>query len=246
MSRFYIRPDSIKDGKVFLKGEELHHVRDVMRLDVGDVIVAFDGEGKEYLGKIAGSSAKELVIGINKVISSAKSQDVQISLACGIPKLDRMDYIVQKSTELGVKNIYPLITKRTIVSLPDEKKAQSRKARWERIAVESSKQCGRVVLPEVKPITGFSQFMQSLKGFDVALIATLVEGAKDLKDILKNSRVRNVVLLIGPEGDFTKEEVEAAVKKGCMPVFLGPLVLRCDTAAIYALSVLNYELLYKQ
>ena len=246
MSRFYIKPDSVKDDKIFLKGEELHHVRDVMRLDVGDAIVAFDGQGKEYIGKIAGSSSKELVIKINKIVSGARSQGSQISLACGIPKLDRMDYIVQKSTELGVKSIYPLMTKRTIVSLSDEKKAQARKARWERIAVESSKQCGRAVLPEIKPVTGFSQFMQSLKGFDLALIAALAEDVKDLKDVLRNSSVKNVVLLIGPEGDFTKEEVDAAVKKGCVPVSLGPLVLRCDTAAIYGLSVLNYESLYKQ
>ena len=254
MSRFYITPESVKEDKIVLKGDELHHVKDVMRLDVGDEITAFDGAGREYSGKIIESSSRQLVIKIRNSVARDGAGGAEITLACGIPKLDRMDYIIQKTTELGVYSVAPLLTRRTVVELSNENKIRSRRARWEKIAIESSKQCGRARLPRVGAPVKIEEFLENMLGsmlgsakeFDLKLIATLAQGTRNIKDVIRGSSARKVVVLIGPEGDFTKEEVDLAVKKGCLPVSFGDLVLRCDTAAIYAVSVLNYELFNKQ
>lgn len=242
MSRFYITPESVKDDKIILKGDELHHVRDVMRLQPNEPVTAFDGTGKEYFGKIVQCSLKEAVIKIDKVVSKDNSRGLEITLACGLPKLDRMDYIIQKTTELGVNKIVPLSTRRTIVLLDNEKKSDSRLLRWQRIAIESSKQSGRSTLPQIETIKKFETYIKDLKDFDLAIIATLAEGTKYIKDVLSQSQAKKILVLIGPEGDFTKQEVDLALSNKCQPVSFGPLVLRCDTAAIYALSVLNYQM----
>ncbi|MFH1406714.1 MAG: 16S rRNA (uracil(1498)-N(3))-methyltransferase [Candidatus Omnitrophota bacterium] len=240
MSRFYIKPEFIKGDKIYIKGKELHHICDVMRLGVGDIISAFDGTGVVYAGKIESVSLKEAVVGIDKTCNTPGKLP-KITLAVSVPKLDKMDLIVQKATELGVHTIYPVLTKRTVISL-DERKANLRLERWRNIAIEASKQCGRSELPRVEPPMKFEEALQSVKNYEIALMPTLEGDVVPLKKILNAKTYKNAILFIGPEGDFTPQELSTAKKLGCVAVSLGPLVYRVETASLAALAILFYAL----
>ncbi len=168
----------------------------------------------------------------------------RITLGQAIPKKS-MDLIVQKATELGVASIVPLASERTLVKLDDDSKKMDR---WREIALESCKQCGNNWLPEIQPPQKARAFLEALPKFDLKLIASLQPDAKPLKSILsstsplQSSNSPTLLILIGPEGDFTPAELNLAKSAGCLPLSLGPLVLRAETAAIYTLSILHHEL----
>jgi 16S rRNA (uracil1498-N3)-methyltransferase len=165
----------------------------------------------------------------------------RITLAQAVPKKN-MDLIVQKATELGVATIIPLLSERTIVHLDDDAKKLDR---WRDIALESCKQCGNNWLPTIEPPRKAQQFFANPGIYDLKLIASLQPGAQPLKQILAADAPKNldtVLILIGPEGDFTPAEIASAKNAGCLPLTLGPLVLRAETAALYTLSILHHEL----
>jgi 16S rRNA (uracil1498-N3)-methyltransferase len=158
-----------------------------------------------------------------------------------------MDSIVRKATEIGVSLIIPLESERTQVHR-DGDRSERKIEKWQTAALEAAKQCGNPWLPEIGPVTPASAFIASAKGYDLKLIASLLPGAKGLKSVLEQFRAAhgrtpaNVLWLVGPEGDFTQAEMSLSRASGFEPITLGPLVLRCETAAVYALSVLSYEL----
>lgn len=242
MSRFFIPPESIKAGLAVISGEEAHHILDVMRLKKGDRIQAFDGSGKLYDGKIIGTEAKQVRVEIEAVRQALPASEATLTLVQALPKKNKMDYIVEKCTELGVEAIVPVQTARTIVKL-DKDGQSGRKRRWQKIALEAAKQSGRTTIPEVKSLTPWSKVLAMLGDFDLKLLFCLSEKTEKLKDVLRyQNQAKRVAFLIGPEGDFTPEEVSAALKAGCLSVSLGENVLKSDTAAIAALTMLNYEL----
>lgn len=243
MSRFYIPLISVRGGKIILEGSEAHHARDVMRLKAGDKILVFDGSGKEYAGLIEDVTKQSIAIRIDKVFQR-DSNVCRIALIQAVPKLNKMDTIVEKATELGVERITPVITARTIVQT-EGVKAGLKAQRWKRIAVAASKQCSGVVVPAIDGIMSFKDSLSYAKDYELAIIPCLCEGTRALKDVLKNSNAGSAVVFIGPEGDFTDEEVAAAVEAGVISVSLGREVLRSDTAAVSVLSILNYELRWK-
>lgn len=243
MSRFYASPNCIRQGKIILCGREAHHARDVMRLKDGDKILVFDGSGKEYAGVIEDVTKQSILVRIDKVIER-DSNLCRLALIQAIPKLNKMDTIVEKAAELGVERIVPVITARTIVQT-EGLKAGLKTQRWKRIAFAASKQCGRVVVPVVDRIMSFKDSLSYAKDYELAIIPCLCEGTKALRGVLKNSNAGSAVVFIGPEGDFTEEEIAAAGDAGIIPVLLGREVLRSDTAAVSVLSILNYELRWK-
>ena len=240
MSRFYVPHNSIRKNIIRIRGREAHHVRDVMRLRVGDEITAFDGTGYEYVGAIDEISKSEIIAKINKKIKK-EIGNFRLALVQAIPKLNKMDLIVEKATELGVEKIIPIITGRTVVVI-DETKMGSKINRWKKLAIEASKQSGRVTVPEINEIKSFEDSLSYIKDYGLAVIPCLCEGTAKLKDILKNNGVESAILYIGPEGDFTEDEIKMAKSMGAKPVSLGKEILRSETAAVSALSVLNYEL----
>lgn len=240
MSRFYASPECICEGKIILRGREAHHARDVMRLEPGDDITVFDGTGREYSGVIDKIAKEEIVIRIKKILER-KTDACKLTLVQAIPKLSKMDVIVEKATELGVERIIPVVTERTIVQA-DVSKACLKTERWRKIAVTASKQCGRATIAEINGIMKFEDSLSFVRGHELAVIPCLCGGAESIKSVLRGSRAKSAIAFIGPEGDFTKEEVSLAVSKGVTPVSLGTEILRSDTAAISVLSVLNYEL----
>lgn len=240
MSRFYAPPECVTGGKIIIHGEELHHARDVMRLAAGDEIVVFDGSGKEYHGVIQKVDKERMTVTIKKTVER-KSEDCGLILIQALPKSDKMDLIVEKATELGVGRIIPVTTERAVVR-PDIKKESLKVERWRKIALVAAKQCGRSTIPEVSGITGFEDSLKALNDPEIKIIPCLHENTRALKEVLRGLKIRSAAIFIGPEGDFTEKEIDAAKAAGVIPVSLGPEVLRSETAAICALSILNYEL----
>ena len=241
MSRFYVSPNSVKESKIYVGKEESHHIIDVMRLQKGDSITAFDGTGKEYDGRISSIENKRVVIDVSKIKIVDKKRSISISLAQAIPKKDKMDLIVQKATELGVDEIFPIESSRTVVKSKGER-GKRKIERWQKIAVEASKQCGRTELPEVRDITYFDAIFDYITKYDLTIMPCVPEKFVTLKSALKNiDRPNKVLVIIGPEGGFSEEEINRACEEGALLVTLGNLILKSDTAAIATLSILNHE-----
>jgi 16S rRNA (uracil1498-N3)-methyltransferase len=229
MHRFYL-PNF---QQPVLSAEEAHHATHVLRVKDGDTVNVFDGRGHEAQCRV-GEDGKLTIL----QQSSTPALPCLIKLAQAIPKKN-MDLIVQKATELGVASIVPLISERTIVQLDEGSKKVER---WREIALEACKQSGNNWLPEIQSPQKARAFLDVPGNFDLMLIASLQPDSKPLKTVLSNNRPASVLILIGPEGDFTPAELAAAKSAGCLPLSLGPLVLRAETAALYALSILHHEL----
>ncbi len=242
MSRFFVPPKNIGDKVIIVEGEEAKHVLDVMRLSEGDDVVVFDGAGNEYLGRISGVSnvPRKAVIDILKKRTSKVSVVPMVTLAQAIPKKGKMDYIVEKATELGVSGIIPLVTERTIVR-PDDDGRSRKESRWEKIAIEASKQCGRADVPKVEEFSKFRDLVKSLGRYDLVLFACLSDETIPLKEALHGLSPKSILVVIGPEGCFTKEEIKAVKRSNLKLVSLGERVLKSNTAGLFILSVINYE-----
>jgi 16S rRNA (uracil1498-N3)-methyltransferase len=248
MHRFFISPENWNLGTPTLAGPEAHHARDVLRMRVGEKVVLFNGRGHEITAEIVDLGVDE--IGLRK-LHEAETPPLQCRIVLGqaIPKGKNMDLIVQKAVEIGAAEIAPIISDRTIVQV-DSKSAAQKQSKWKQIAVEAAKQSGQNWLPQMHAPRKLSELFSVPDGsFDLQLIGSLQPGAQHLKKVLADystehqHRPRSVLMLVGPEGDFTPAELELARRHGCQPITLGPIILRVETAAIYCLSILSYELL---
>src|SRR5438128_8848686 len=247
MHRFYIAPENWNPDSLVLDGSEAHHARDVLRLQSGGRVVVFNGRGHEITAEILTVNREEIQL---RKMHEARVPPLpcEITLAQAIPKGKNMDLIVQKAVEIGAAEIAPLISERTIVHL-EAKEAEQKKAKWQQIAIEAAKQCGQNWLPTVHAPRKLKDFFSHAGSFDLRLIGSLQPDAIHLKKILGDyvdqyrDRPKHVLMLVGPEGDFTPAEVALAKTHGCLPITLGPIILRVETAAIYCLSILSYELM---
>ena len=241
MSRFFVPRGSVKGTAITVSGDEAHHIVDVMRLKVSDSVVTFDGLGREYTGVITRADKHSLVIEVKSVRESESASRARVTVIQAIPKREKIEYFIEKATELGVSVVSPVLTARTIPDWSDEKKA-SHVERWRKLAREASKQCGRLDVPEISKITGFRDLMAGITAKkEVKLIAALDYRAIPLKTALLDLNGAPVIIAIGPEGDFTPEEIEMAVAQGFRIVSLGPRVLKSDTAGLFVLSVISNE-----
>ena len=220
MSRFYVPKYSITANAITITGKEAHHVLNVMRLKKLDKVVTFNGTGKEYVGFIKDVKAKSLTIEVVEARTPKTSRNVEVTLIQAIPKKERMDYIIEKSTELGVSSIIPIVTSRTIPNW-DEFKKSSHVERWRKMARETSRQCGRLDVPNVDEVDDFQDVIRNLNDYDLKLIAALSEDSKTMKDVLNKFKTGKLAIAIGPEGDFTADEVGAAEKYGFKTIRFG-------------------------
>lgn len=233
--------------EIRLTPEESHHLVTVNRCGRGDPVTAFDGRGHEWLTECTDAGKGAAVLRV-KESRPAQTRSFAITLGQALPKGATMDDIVRQATEIGTARIVPLLSERTQVHL-DGDRADKKTDKWRTAAVEAAKQCGNPWLPEIAPIQNFSTFLTSASSYDLKLIASLHAGTTTLKQALATYSAkhghapRKVLWLVGPEGDFAPAEMTAAITAGCQPITLGPLVLRSDTAAVYALSILSHELL---
>ena len=242
MHRFFIPRSQIIENLLLLKGSEWHHCRTVLRAKKGDLITLFDGEGTEYITEINEMDRRAAKL---KLLQKNFSNRLpySIHLAQALPKSKPMDFIVQKATELGVCEIIPMLSERSVVKLRKDE-ANSKLSRWQDIAIEAAKQCGLNWLPQISHPQTVKEVVTNCSKYHLALIGSLQAHAKPLWSYLSeiNQRIRNAIIMIGPEGDFAPAEIEMACSAGFRPLNLGPTVLRCDTAAIYSISTLIYEL----
>ncbi|HZR05369.1 MAG TPA: 16S rRNA (uracil(1498)-N(3))-methyltransferase [Candidatus Udaeobacter sp.] len=248
MHRFFVSPENWNPGTLTLAGSEAHHARDVLRMRVGEKLVLFNGRGREITAEIVDLGTDEIRL---RRLHEAETPPLQCRIVLGqaIPKGKNMDLIVQKAVEIGAAEIVPIVSDRTIVQVDSESAAQ-KQSKWQQIAIEAAKQCGQNWLPHVRAPRKLSELFSAVdESFDLGLIGSLQPGARHLKKVLTDyssehqDPPRRVLMLVGPEGDFTPAELALARRHGCHPITLGPIILRVETAAIYCLSVLSYELL---
>lgn len=210
--------------------------------------MVFDGNSHEYECLIESIFRNKVELSVGKIRKTV-SGELVLTLACALPKKVKMDYIIEKTVELGVDRIIPLRTERTIVEY-SSLKAKEKLKRWQAIALEASKQCGRIKLPEIEPVTLFRDAVSKIKEYDLALIANLEADNQDLKAVMSNfsrcggiplkaGKGQSIIIFIGPEGDFSPREIKLAEENGCSGVSLGDLVLKVDTAAISVIAFLR-------
>ena len=237
-NRFFCKPEDVKDNLILISDKkEIHHIVNVLRFNRGDKVVVFDGRGKEFDGAINKINKNEVEISIMKITEKNK-RPFNITLACAIPKKVKFDFIVEKATELGVKRIIPLKTKRTEVVF-DERRLRRKLDHWRQIAINATKQSDGVFITQIDKLKSFSDAMSEINEFNLMLLPTLEGERKNIVDEINSFQGREILVFIGPEGDFTQNEVKLALREGCKLVSLGERVLKVDTAAISVISVIN-------
>ena len=240
MPRFYVPNPSIQDELLKIEGEEVKHIRKVLRLKAGDKIIVFNGLGKEYEGTILEEKPSSVMVKVQNIFFPQKDSPLEVTLAQSLLKGEKMDFLIQKATELGVKEIIPFFSSRSVPLLERSRRLE-RHRRWERIAVEASKQCGRGVVPKIESLKDYSEMLQIASPDGLRLILWEREGIK-LKEVFERSEEKEkIFFVVGPEGGFSQEEVDEAEKSGFTTVSLGRRVLRAETASLCLLSILQYQ-----
>jgi len=243
MHRFMVDPGKIRDGVISIEGSDLKHLSQVLRLGNGDAIQAFDGSGKEYTARLTEIKKDQAIAVIVDSYQAGTEPRVRLTLYQGLPKMEKMDLIIQKAVELGAYRIVPVLTQRTVVKL-DGSTAEKKLKRWTRIAIEAAKQCRRACVPEIERPLTLKDALKDLGNPDLA-IALYENEKKGLKELLKCYNINdvgNIALFIGPEGGFTQEEADEMRQSGIRTAGLGGRILRTETAAISGISIIMYEM----
>jgi len=239
MQRFFCPPQNITAEQAIISDQqEIRHIKNSLRLRPQDQVVVFDGQGNEYRGKIKEITSKIIINDIAKINSLSQGRMAKITVACAIPKQYKIDQIIDKLTQLGIDKIIPLETERVVIKL-DKSKLRLKQERWRKIALSAAKQSQRNSLPVIEDLQDIRQVLTGSADYDLKIIPTLLGPRKELRQILAKSQYRNILVLIGPEGDFTEEEVAYCKACGCIPVSLGDTVLRVETAAVATVSFIR-------
>lgn len=229
MHRFYSAEPISGDTTIISDSAQVHHIRDVLRMKSGERLVIFNGTGKEYVAEISSIGRSQIQARVI-MAQAVQALNSKLVIACALPKLGRMDEIVDALTQIGVDAVIPMVTERTIVRL-DEASKKARLNRWRKIAMSAAKQSQRLIIPDVVEVMTFDEVVRQSLRYDLRLIATLCVTTKPLRDVGSLVGGGGILALIGPEGDFTTQEVETAIKAEFKPVSLGKNVLRVATAA---------------
>lgn len=246
MHRFYLPPSECNGSTLTLSEHEAHHGLNVLRLRAGERVVVLDGAGHEFLCETQKLSSRAVELAVVQR-NAIPPLPYQLTLVQAIPKGKIIETIIQKAVELGVTRVAPLLSERVVARL-DAGDAAEKVQKWRLIAIEAIKQSGSGWLPHIDPPLSPKAFLAQGDKFDLPLIASLQPGSRHPREIFKSfyaerqRKPQSVAVWVGPEGDFTPAEISAAKSAGALPITLGRLVLRSETAATYCLSVLNYEL----
>ncbi len=240
MHRFFCSREDFSRGKVVIRDhEQVHHAKNVLRIKIGDRVIVSDGEGGEYQCSVITLSQDSIQCKLSgeKLLGSSR-KSFSITVACALPK-QGMDNIIDKLTQLGVDRIIPIETMRVIKRVHKESQGGLLR-RWEKIALNSSQQSQRTILPVIEEIVDLEAVLDKQAHYDLKLIPTLLGERITLREALsKVEKYTNILLFIGPEGDFSPEEVALALRYGCLPITLGERVLRVETAAVAVVSFLQ-------
>ncbi|CCY53450.1 ribosomal RNA small subunit methyltransferase E [Coprococcus sp. CAG:782] len=244
MNRFFVDdPGAFSDRSVVITGEDVNHVKNVLRLKENDELIVSDGRGRDYHCRISGITNEEVVADICDICDNFSELSTEITLFQGFPKGDKMELIIQKTVELGVTRIVPVMTKRTVVKL-DDKKAKKKTERYNMIAESAAKQSGRGMIPEVTMPVSFAEAVSMAEKLDMNIIPyEEAEGVEYSRNIIKSIKgKKSLGIFIGPEGGFAREEVEKALDAGASAITLGHRILRTETAGMAVISIIMFEL----
>jgi 16S rRNA (uracil1498-N3)-methyltransferase len=246
MHRFYLPPESCRTSSLRLDGREAHHALQVLRLQRGERVTVLDGAGNEFLCEVADAAKNFLTLAV-KEKKFHPAPPCPVSLFVAIPKGKIIEDIIEKAVELGAHRIVPLLTERVITQL-DNAGAEAKRHKWQQVASEAIKQCGATWLPRVEQPVALKLFLEHGEKPELSLVGSLQTERRLPREVLAEFRAQHgrapqsAGVWIGPEGDFTLAELQAIEATGAQPITLGALTLRVETAAIYCLSFLNYEL----
>ena len=243
MHRFFVDNLSGASDNIIITGNDVNHIKNVLRLKIGEKIMVSDGSGTDYQCSISDIDSDMVTADIEDVFKNAAELPVKITLFQGMPKSDKLELIIQKAVELGVYEIVPVITKRTVVKI-DDKKAGKKLERYNGIAESAGKQSGRGIIPTVKPFMSFKQALEYAKTFDMNLIPyEEAKGMEYSREVIKDIHgKKSLGIFIGPEGGFAKEEVDMAIEAGAKCITLGNRILRTETAGLAVLSIIMFEI----
>lgn len=243
MHYFFVTSDQVRDGCCLITGQDVNHIRNVLRMRPGEQVGIRDGISRNYICTLEKIGEEEILARIVSEEEGGSELPARLWLFQGLPKGDKMDWIIQKAVELGVCGIVPMATRRSVVRL-DQKKAEAKVRRWNAVSESAAKQSGRMIVPKVCQAVSFSQACAMVQKMDVGLIpyelADGMEEARALFDRIQPGMEAGI--LIGPEGGFDVEEVEEAKQAGICPISLGRRILRTETAGMAALSILMFHL----
>jgi 16S rRNA (uracil1498-N3)-methyltransferase len=246
LHRFFVPPDQCHGATLTLKGREAHHALHVLRVRRGEQVIVLDGAGQQCLCEVRDCGRDSVGLSVLER-ETAAPVPYQLTLVQAVPKGKLIEAIIQRGTELGVHRIVPLLSERVVARF-DTDEAKEKAEKWQAVAVEAIKQCGAAWLPRVETPQSPQAFSERKEHYDLALVGSLQPGSKHPRECFrefeaKNSRKpKTVCVWVGPEGDFTPAELAAIQAAGALPITLGPLVLRAETAAVYCMSVISYEL----
>ncbi|HET6466605.1 MAG TPA: 16S rRNA (uracil(1498)-N(3))-methyltransferase [Nitrospiria bacterium] len=242
MPVYFIQSESVQNNRIILTGDLAHHLRDVLRFEAGDTIELVDEKQGRYRTELTLVTKQKIVANILQKVEKPIPSEPSIFLAQAVLKSDKMDWVIQKATELGVNTILPVVTERTIARPRVEREAHQID-RWQKIAKEASQQCGRSDIPAVRTMVSLDALLKNPPDVSLKLVPWEREQEPSLKAVLQNLEDENsVMILIGPEGGFAASEVEKARNAGWISVSLGPRILRAETAGLAVLAILQYEL----
>ncbi len=243
MHRFFADPSQIREKDIILTGTDVNHIRNVLRMRSGEEVLISDGQGADYRCQLNEIGEDAVTASIMWRLDGNAELPSRITLFQGLPKGDKMEFIIQKCVELGAVKIVPVQTRRTVVKL-DARKEQARRKRWMGISESAAKQSGRGIVPEIAGVMDFSEALEEARHLDVCLIPyELARGIEHTREVCTAIKPgQSVGIFIGPEGGFEADEVSKAMKAGAVPVTLGKRILRTETAGMALISVLAYLL----
>ena len=240
MARFFVRKENIQATRATIAGQELEHLRRVLRLTVGDPVTLFDDTGWEHEAVIRSLHADRGELEIRRSYEAGRESPLALTFALGLTKGEKMDFVVEKATELGVASIMPFTSSFTVPKL-DDKKIAKRTERWQKIALSAAKQCGRTQVPEILPLCEFDAMVEGAGASQLKLLFWEKETVQSLRQVhLANATATAILVAIGAEGGLSSAEVQLANARGFHSVQLGRRILRAETAAVTALSLVQF------
>ena len=243
MPRFFVPSENITDSQIKVTSSDAAHISRVLRLKKGDMILICDGRGFDYDAKISEIGAGEIICSVTEKRGSASEPNVSVTLYQGIPKASKMDYIIQKTTELGVSKIVPVAMARCVSKIEDKKSEAKKLERWNKIAKEAAQQSQRGIVPEVSGVMTFDEAVTAMKESDFCFAPYECEDECGLKNtLLSAEKCETVSFMIGPEGGFDLGEIEKLKSAKIPTVTLGPRILRTETAGEAVLAMTMYEI----
>ncbi len=243
MQRYFVLPNAVEreQSRITITGDDVGHITKVMRSSIGDQLICCDSQAQCFLTEIMQMEKDQVGCRIIHELKEDRELPLQVTIAQGLPKGDKMELVIQKGTELGAHVFVPFISSRTIVQL-DSKKEQKRIERWSKIAKEAAEQSHRSILPEISAVHSWKQLMNRSKDYDLALIAYENEKTSTIHAKLREfpNGIKRILIAIGPEGGFSEQEIEEATLHNFHPIMLGKRILRTETAGLYGLAALSY------